>query len=87
MNWRCRWLWHHYDEIGADCYCVYYCTRCGHEQGNEPGILPRLAWRVRLWWHERVIEGARRRLEWFLPCRDCGRWFGRHDDSQDHIPF
>lgn len=84
-NRLCRLFGHHWNPEGAHYYCVYHCERCGHE-GYEDG-----SWRerigVRVWVIQQAIGQWIRSWRYWLRCDDCGRWFGRHDDSQDHLPF
>lgn len=69
----------------AHYYGVFECDRCGKCYDQDYGLRERLFvyrylfWR---WYYERV--GSWRN---WLKCSDCGRRFGRHDESQDHLPF
>lgn len=65
-----------------DPYECRYCTTCDREipvsNFNGCGIRGRL----RTWWFMK-----RQRIRAWWKCEDCGKRFGRHDDTIDHIPF
>lgn len=72
----------------------YNCERCEAAYDGSPAwggsLWWRLTWRVRgvlglppftyrsTLWHLR---------QWIKPCVDCGKRFGRHDETKEHIPF
>lgn len=55
------------------------CARCGNAFTYEEWC----KWTPR----QRLESFCRRRFRWFLRCDDCGKRFGRHDDTIQHIPF
>lgn len=81
----CRILGHAWEPVAAKFYCVYLCERCLHEGYSDGSIRERVS--LRLWiWRNRLSEQTHRWRAW-LTCSDCGKHFGRHDESADHLPF
>lgn len=87
MKIRCYLVGHTYDPEAAR-YGYFDCDRCGHSDQAEvltPGHRIR-AWfdvqlfRMRMWWFSRRYRTRN------IHCRDCGAWFGRHDNTKC-IPF
>lgn len=62
------------------------CARCGDDwwtidSRGDIGLRQHLSlWR----WTARI--NIRQAREW-LTCPDCGKHFGRHDESVEHLPF
>jgi len=81
--WLCRLFGHRYHPEAAEYYSIYDCRRCGCQEYENIGWLPRMAWKFELWKQD-TVKGIK---TWWGPCSDCGGRFGRHDDSKDHIPF
>lgn len=69
----CRWKGH-----APDQFCEG-CERCGEFISYYE--------LVRTPWREELRRWFNWKLDWFRPCRECGKRFRRHDDSIDHIPF
>ncbi len=86
--WLCRWWGHDLDPIGSHYYCVDYCTRCEKTVERTTGVarLRELA-SVRIWLIRCAIRDRFHYWRCWLKCSECGKRFGRHDDSFDHIPF
>lgn len=74
---KCWWSGHITDHPQA-----YQCCRCGSCEIGDSGAWWRMTWRIRY----RLLQRRQRVTEW-LKCHDCGKRFGRHDDSVSHIPF
>ena len=59
-------------------------TRQPEDDTNEYPLIWRIRWRifgptyVPLWWR---VTG------WLRKCEDCGKRFGRHDETKQHTPF
>jgi len=81
---RCRILGHDICHEGARYYSIYSCRCCGFESeaDSDYGLLPRLRTR---WYFFKC--SCKEKRDWFKPCSDCGRRFGRCDPKVDHIPF
>lgn len=64
---------------------MLFCERCGHEYeyGEPIGVFGGIAFR----WRYTFRPWIRRKLAWFRKCEDCGKRFGRHDETVDHLPF
>jgi hypothetical protein len=58
-----------------------HCCQCGV---YIPDTYPDLGMRVRL---QDWLRNKRQLFREWLRCPDCGRRFGRHDDSMEHLPF
>lgn len=85
-NILCRAWGHDVDRDALYYYNVAYCGRCACEVNEDCGAREWL--KVRLWRCREAIREAWERAVWrFRSCPDCGRRFGRHDDSVDHTPF
>ena len=84
MNW-CRLLGHDVLEEALHYYVVLECRRCGKVYDDQIG--PREWIRVRLWLLSIWLKDHAGRWSYWLRCSDCGRRFGRHDESKDHLPF
>ena len=81
----CRLWGHAWNPEGAQYYCVYHCERCGHDgytDGSWREQLSVKAWIFRRWF----VDQMRGYRQW-VHCEECHLWFGRHDDSFDHLPF
>ena len=84
----CRWWGHNLDPDASHYYGLDYCIRCEKEVERNTGVLRlRELASVRIF----IIRRAVRDWVWswrgWLKCSECGKRFGRHDDSYDHIPF
>lgn len=86
MKLLCRVLGHRWHPEGAEFYCVYDCMRCDyHGNGDEYGWRGWVAgklWRFNYWG-----KSYQWGFWWAFKCTECGKRFGRHDDSFDHLPF
>lgn len=82
----CKITGHRPDPDAMYYYGVLHCTRCHAEFGEqEYGLTQRLRVVVRIRWAE--FRHWCWRVRWWIRCDYCGGWFGRCDESVDHIPF
>lgn len=61
--------------------CEWFCEHCGrwidyHTVVTKDGGMV-----------ARLRELRKRWAVWWMPCEDCGKRFGRHGETQDHVPF
>lgn len=84
-NQVCKWWGHDMCEEALHYYAVFECRRCGKVYESDTGIREWL--RVRLWLAQQWLEREWASWKYWYRCSDCGRRFGKHDDSQDHLPF
>lgn len=84
--WLCSLLGHA-DSDPEAIYCPFVCKRCGACDYYESDFSQ--PWHIEAYWRlkNRVVDSWLRLMGWFRPCADCGRRFGRHDESVDHLPF
>lgn len=80
----CRLIGHDFEPEAAHYYGLYSCRRCGYEDrdGRPPSWLEVVRYRLRGW-----IRDRRHDFRKWWKCSDCGRHFGRHDETVDHLPF
>lgn len=85
MDKICKWWGHRLVPEAAEFYSVYICKRCGKYVEEDRGLREwlNLRWYFFLWNTRHKIADWRT----WLRCPDCGLHFGKHDESQDHIPF
>lgn len=80
----CKIVGHIYDDQEYG-YCERpLCLRCGkpcHPRYQNYDTLSYWIWRLHL------PERWERFKSFFRRCEDCGKRFGRHDDTKPHIPF
>ena len=81
----CRLWGHALNEEAAYYYAVFSCDRCGDVYEQDTGLREWV--KVRWWLASQRVKSELKDWRYWLRCSDCGRRFGRHDDSQDHIPF
>jgi hypothetical protein len=60
------------------------CLRC-HQEAYDLPQPAHIQWLRQMRWRLHDVKVGF--LAWFQPCYACGRRFGRHDDSIDHLPF
>jgi len=92
MNKRCFFLGHDIDSECLEFNCIQYCKRCGEDDHSYLSETIPSKWRhftslTRYGWRLVIRQWFREKTRWFRKCDDCGKRFGRHDDSIDHIPF
>lgn len=77
----CWWHGHNTaDQYGFPNECMH-CDAVVHEAESVMGRIHRIRW---WWWYSRP---AWLRREWWKPCPECGKRFGRHNLDVDHTPF
>lgn len=86
--WVCSLLGHK-DSDPEAIYDPFVCKRCGdsdYDNHYDDDFDP---WHIRLYYRMkwRAKNKRDRFVGWFRRCPDCGRRFGRHDESVDHLPF
>lgn len=89
--WVCSLLGHRSDDPEAydDPFTMFVCSRCGgcdYYYYDQDFSHP---WHVMTYWRWKagMLDWKNRFMAWLGPCGDCGRRFGRHDESVDHLPF
>lgn len=86
MKTACKILGHRLDVDSSYYYGLDICTRCQEEFIGQPLHVEYMK--------VRAVVASRVLRDWALwlsslpkKCPDCGKRWGRHDDSQDHLPF
>ena len=82
----CRLIGHRLDVDASRFYGIDYCTRCDEEFVGQPLHIERAKVRVAIA-REWVSDQVLRVTGFFQRCPDCGKRWGQHDNSQDHLPF
>lgn len=63
-----------------------HCDRCRRDVAGHTGA--REWFNVRLYFGRQWIgERIKGLINFWLPCPECGKRFGKHDDAVDHLPF
>lgn len=84
----CRWWGHQLDPEASHYYGVDYCCRCERQVERNTGILRlRELAAVRIFIIGREIRMWIQSYQEWWKCSECGKRFGKHDDTYDHIPF
>lgn len=86
----CKLIGHKVEYPLADDSRATYCPRCKdfRHEGNGEEPLNHFVWKRVYWWLRQPLKRWKERLfGWCKPCGDCGKRFGRHDETQDHCPF
>lgn len=67
-------------------YGIDHCDRCRRDVAGQTGAREWL--KVRLYFGRQWIgERIKGFVSFWLPCPECGKRFGKHDDAVDHLPF
>ena len=84
--WVCSLLGHKDGDPEA-IYDPFVCCRCGASDYYESDFSE--PWHINAYHRlkSKVVGKWERLKGWSLPCSDCGRRFGRHDENVDHLPF
>ncbi len=83
----CRLWGHAVDETALHYYGVVHCERCGLHGESTMDTGAREWLKVRWWLLKEWLGSYGRGILGWLHCSECGHWFGKHDDSIDHVPF
>lgn len=83
----CFFIGHAYSEIAGQ-HGYLACDRCGFSEPLQEGR--KEPFTIAEWLHWRRYVAKRKVGElkaWLSPCSDCGKRFGRHNNTIDHLPF
>lgn len=83
---RCRLMGHRLDPEASYYYAIDHCTRCDCEVQIGMLKVERIKVRIAIEW-QFAKEWVSSFLARFRPCPECGKKWGRHDATIDHLPF